>query len=260
MLVLLSPAKNLNFEEMPLALDKTAPRLKKDTAELIRRTKTLSRSEIGSLMKLSDDLSNLNFERYQALAKGLPDDDAQPALLAFNGDVYRGFDARNAPLETLRYAQSNVRILSGLYGLLRPMDMIHPYRLEMGTRLKTKRGKNLYDFWGEKITGLINSDLKNSGRPVINLASNEYFSSVKKKHLDAPVLEMVFREEKDEKSKVISFYAKYARGLMARWICDNKITSEEALKTFALDGYSYNEALSTKTKYVFSRPQPDPKS
>ena len=260
MLVLLSPAKNLNFEEMPVALDKTAPRLETDTAELIQRTKKLSRSEIGSLMKLSDDLSNLNFERYQALAKGMSEEEAQPALLAFNGDVYRGFDARNASTETLHYAQSNLRILSGLYGLLRPMDLIHPYRLEMGTRLNTKRGQNLYDFWGEKITDLINSDLKSAGGPVINLASNEYFSSVKKKHLDAPVLEMVFREEKDGKSRVISFYAKYARGLMARWICDNKITSEDSLKTFALEGYSYNEALSTNTKYVFNRPQPDPKS
>ena len=260
MLVLLSPAKNLNFDPSLEEVSPTKPRLEKDTAQLIKRTKRLSRTKIASLMSLSSDLSNLNYERYQALAQGMPETEAKPALLAFNGDVYRGFDAKTADTETLNWAQKHVRILSGLYGLLRPLDMIHPYRLEMGTRLDTRRGETLYDFWGDRITKLVNDDLKEADGPVVNLASNEYFSSIKKNALKSPVLQIDFREEKDGKSKVISFYAKYARGLMARWICDNQITSQNEVKTFTLDGYSYNPETSTDTKYVFSRPQPAPKS
>ncbi|MAI89494.1 peroxide stress protein YaaA [Ponticaulis sp.] len=260
MIILLSPAKNLNFEAEIPEIPHTEPRLQTDTSELLKRTKKLSRQDIASLMKLSADLSDLNFERYQALSKGLPEDEAKPALYAFNGDVYRGFDAASMSAKTAEWAQDHVRILSGLYGLLRPMDLIHPYRLEMGTRLDTKRGANLYEFWGEKITTLINDDMRGAEGPVVNLASNEYFSSVKKSKLNQSVIDVAFKEETGEKSKIISFYAKFARGLMARWICDNRITDPEDLKTFSEAGYSFAPAVSNSKLLTFTRPRPDPKA
>lgn len=238
----------------------TSPRLAADTSVLLRRTKSLSRSDLSRLMDISDTLADLNYHRFQALAGGLPETDSKPAILAFNGDVYRGLDASSLDQDELDWAQSHLRILSGLYGLLRPLDGIHPYRLEMGTRLNTRRGETLYDFWGDRISKLINEDLSGQQQVILNLASNEYFKAVKTSKLKAPVVSVDFREEKDGQSKVISFYAKYARGLMARWAIENRAESPEALKSFAVDGYTFQSDQSDDGKLVFSRPQPDPKA
>ena len=260
MLILLSPAKNLNFERTVETADLTQPRLTKDTEQLVKRAKRLSRAKLRQLMDISEDLSDLNYHRFQAMAEGLPDSDARPALTAFNGDVYRGLDAETLSDDDIAFAQDHLRILSGLYGLLRPLDVIHPYRLEMGTRLDTRRGDTLYDFWGDRISKLINEDLSVGEGPVVNLASNEYFTAVKKKALATDVIDVVFREEKDGKSRVISFYAKYARGLMARWIIQNRVSVPADLSKFNLDGYKRDNSASNGQKLVFSRPQPDPKS
>lgn len=260
MLILLSPAKNLNFDRTVEASTLTEPRLTKDTEQLIKRAKRLSRAKLRQLMDISKDLSDLNYHRFQALADGLPADDARPALTAFNGDVYRGLDAETLTEDDVAFAQDHLRILSGLYGLLRPLDVIHPYRLEMGTRLDTRRGDSLYDFWGDRISKLINEDLPAGDGPIVNLASNEYFTAVKKKALATGVIDVVLREEKDGKSRVISFYAKYARGLMARWIIQNRISDPSELSKFNLDGYQFDASGSTAQKLVFTRPQPDPKS
>ena len=260
MLILLSPAKNLNFERTVETADLTQPRLTKDTEQLVKRAKRLSRAKLRQLMDISEDLSDLNYHRFQAMAEGLPDSDARPALTAFNGDVYRGLDAETLSDDDIAFAQDHLRILSGLYGLLRPLDVIHPYRLEMGTRLDTRRGDTLYDFWGDRISKLINEDLSVGEGPVVNLASNEYFTAVKKKALATDVIDVVFREEKDGKSRVISFYAKYARGLMARWIIQNRVSDPADLSKFNLDGYKLDNSASNAQKLVFSRSQPDPKS
>ncbi len=260
MLVLLSPAKNLDFEPASLTVAPTQPRLEKDTAQLVTRAKRLSRSDLRGLMKISESLADLNYERFQKLAEGLSEDEAKPAALAFNGDVYRGLDASTLSDESLNWAQKHLRILSGLYGVLRPLDQIHPYRLEMGSKLSTRRGEDLYDFWGDRISKLLNEDLTDAAGPVLNLASKEYFSAVDKKALKADIVEVVFREEKDGMSKIISFYAKYARGLMARWIIDNRIERLEDVKAFDVDGYAFNAELSSDKSLVFCRPQPDPKS
>lgn len=260
MLILLSPAKNLNFDPVDREVELTRPRLEKETGLLIKRTKQLSRSEIKRLMKLSENLADLNYDRFQALASGLSDETAKPAAFAFNGDVYRGLQAATLSDRALAYADKHLRILSGLYGLLRPSDLIHPYRLEMGTRLNTKRGSNLYEFWDKQISHLINDDLKQAGGPVINLASNEYFSAVRKPALKSDVLDIDFRELKDGNSKVISFYAKYARGALARWIIDNEISTTDALKEYTGDGYKFQKEMSTNARIVFERPKPDPKT
>ena len=211
-------------------------------------------------MDISEQLADLNYERFQALAKGLPDNEAKPAIFAFNGDVYRGLDATSLGHDDLDWAQDHLRMLSGLYGALRPFDLIHPYRLEMGSRLSTRRGNNLYDFWGDRISKLLNEDGIEPAEPVLNLASKEYFTAVKRKALKADVIEAVFREEQNGKSRIISFYAKYARGLMARWVIQNRVTQIELLKSFDLEGYRYDHSTSSAKQLVFTRPQPDPKS
>ncbi len=260
MIILLSPAKNLDFEPTARNLEKTAPRLDKDYSVLVKRTKQLSRSDLKSLMKISDQLADLNYVRFQALADGLPEDESKYAAFAFNGDVYRGLNAETLSDDDMLWAQSHLRILSGLYGILRPLDGIHPYRLEMGSRLSTKRGSNLYDFWDDKIAKQINHDLSEDDQFILNLASNEYFGAVKVKALNVPVLNVTFKEEKDGKSRIISFYAKYARGLMARWAIQNRVSDKEQLKTFNEDGYVFDADASNEKSFVFSRPQPSPKS
>ncbi|MFC6199802.1 peroxide stress protein YaaA [Ponticaulis profundi] len=260
MLILLSPAKNLDFEPAPQNLSKTSPRLSGETELLLKRTKSLSRSDLRSLMKLSENLADLNYERFQALSDGLPDSEAKQAILAFNGDVYRGLDAGTLQDNDLNWAQTHLRLLSGLYGVLRPMDSIHPYRLEMGTRLDTDRGATLYDFWGDRISKQLNEDMTEAEGPILNLASKEYFGAVNKKALKSSVIDVDFREVTDKGSKIISFYAKYARGLMARWVIENRITDASDLKTFDIDGYGYQADQSSAGKLVFSRPKPEPKS
>ena len=257
MLILLSPAKNLNFDPVPGLPAPTLPRLQADTAELLEVARTLSAGELARLMDLSPRLAELNRARFEVLDPEADGEGTREAVLAFNGDVYRGLDARTLDADAIAFAQTHVRILSGLYGLLRPLDAIMPYRLEMGTRLKTGRGTSLYDFWGSRIAGLVTADLEDhASRTVVNLASGEYAGALDRTALDAPVVDIQFREEQDGMSRVISFHAKYARGLMARYAIDHRIREPEALKAFDRAGYRHDAAASTPEQWVFSRPQP----
>ena len=201
-------------------------------------------------MMLSDKLSKLNFDRFQAFKTPFSLDNAKQALLAFKGDVYNGIDAPSLSLEDLNFAQNNVRMISGLYGVLRPLDLIQPYRLEMGTKLSNKNGSNLYDYWGSKITKVLNGDEKDL---IINLASNEYFKSIDKKILKAQILDIVFKEKKNDTYKVIGIYAKRARGLMVNYIIRNRITDPKSLKNFSDENYHYDEALSSDSSWVYIR-------
>lgn len=261
MLILLSPAKNMNFETAPDAPRATKPALLEHTRELSETTRKLTRAKLKSLMKISDNLADLNYERFQALKAGPGAEGAKLAALAFNGDVYLGLDAKSLGGDDLRFAQDHLRILSGLYGLLRPLDAIEPYRLEMGSKLKNSRGATLYDFWGEKIAAEINKGLKgHEDKTVVNLASNEYFSAVDAGALKATVVTPVFKEEKDGKLRQLQFFAKRARGLMARWAVENRITRAEALKDFDVNGYRFQGDGSDERTWLFSRPQPPKKS
>ena len=252
MLIVLSPAKSLDLESPPTTQERTTPRFIDDAAELIRVLKPKSPAEIGALMDISDQLSVLNVTRY---ADWHPDHAAaRQAIMSFDGDVYTGLAARTLGKQALGYVRDRVRILSGLYGVLRPLDAMHPYRLEMGTRLANPRGKDLYAFWGERVTAALNADPKEAGAPVlVNLASEEYFKSVKPKLLDVPVVTPVFEDWKSGKYKIISFFAKRARGMMARHAAEQGITDVERLKDFDVDGYAYDEAVSTDKSWVFRR-------
>jgi uncharacterized protein len=257
MLILLSPAKDLDYTPSTLDLQRTTPRMSSDIAALSKVTAKLKRADIAKLMHLSDNLADLNWHRFQAFDPALDGEDVLQAALAFNGDVYQGLSARTLSGEDLNWAQDHVRILSGLYGLLRPLDAIAPYRLEMGTKLKTKRGARLYDFWGSRISKLLNDDLAHDNTPVvINLASTEYFSAVNKKALNARIITCHFKEVQDNKARVLSFYAKKARGMMARFAIENRLGDPENLKAFDLEGYRYDPSCSKSDDWVFCRPQP----
>lgn len=252
MLIVLSPAKSLDLETPPTTSLHSTPDFLDHSAQLIARMRQFSPAEVGSLMGISDALSALNVARYASWTPQL--DDARQAIMAFNGDVYAGFEARSLQPAQLDYAQSRVRILSGLYGLLRPLDLIHPHRLEMGTRLSTARGKDLYAFWGDTITNGLNRTAKEQGAKVlVNLASEEYFKSVKPRQLDVPVIAPVFEDWKNGKYKIISFYAKRARGMLARYAAVNQIRDPEQLKQFDVDGYAYVPQASNDTSWVFRR-------
>ncbi|MEO1135101.1 MAG: peroxide stress protein YaaA [Pseudomonadota bacterium] len=260
MLILLSPAKNLNFDDAPGAPRATKPVFAKDTGELSATAAKLTRSKIKSLMGISDKLADLNYERFQAFAPNGKSESLKQAALAFNGDVYLGLDADTLSKDDLKFTQDHVRILSGLYGLLRPLDAIQPYRLEMGSKLKNPRGRDLYDFWGDKIAKEIDKALKShEDKTVVNLASNEYFSAVDKNALKAPVVTPVFKDVKNGKARTLMFFAKRARGSMARWAAQNRIERAEDLKGFDVDGYKFKAGDSTDDLWVFSRPQPAPK-
>lgn len=252
MLIVISPAKSLDLDSPPTTLERTTPRFIDDAAELIRVLKPKSPAEIGALMDISDQLSVLNVTRY---ADWHPDHGgARQAIMSFDGDVYTGLAARTLDAQALGYVRDRVRILSGLYGVLRPLDAMHPYRLEMGTRLANPRGKDLYAFWGERVTAALNADLKDAGAPVlVNLASEEYFKSVKPKLLDVPVVTPVFEDWKNGKYKIISFFAKRARGMMARYAAEGGITDVELLKDFDVDGYAFEPGVSTDKSWVFRR-------
>ena len=259
MLIVLSPAKSLDLDSPPTTLDATTPRFIDHAAELINVLKTWSPSQVGELMRISDPLAVLNVTRY---ADWHPDHaGARQAIMSFDGDVYTGLDARSLDGAALGYVQRRVRILSGLYGLLRPLDRMHPYRLEMGTRLQNPRGKDLYTFWGEAITAALNADLADlagtaaqGGVPaLVNLASEEYFKSVKPKVLEVPVITPVFEDWKGGKYKIISFYAKRARGMMARYAAEQGITDPEQLKDFDVDGYGFDAQASGEREWVFRR-------
>ncbi len=256
MLMVISPAKSLNFEPAAKAA-MTLPRMRDDTAQLARTAKRLRIKDLRGLMSISDDLARLNRERFQAFdADG---EDGVQAAFAFNGDVYLGLRARELDKPSLNWAQDHLRILSGLYGLLRPLDVIQPYRLEMGVRLKTRRGASLYDFWGPRIAEQLNADAEGQSHPgLVNLASQEYFGGVDLTALRLPVVTCNFLEEKDGEARMLSFFAKRARGAMARFAIDHRIDRAEGLKAFDGDGYRFIKSLSTDSEWVFSRPQPPP--
>ncbi|WP_018969638.1 peroxide stress protein YaaA [Rubritalea marina] len=254
MIILLSPAKSLDYSSEFPATESSLPRLIDDSEELVQRLRQLSEAELGSLMSISDKLATLNVERYVQWERDFTQENSRPALFAFTGDVYQGIDFASWSAEEFDAAQQSIRILSGLYGVLRPLDAMQPYRLEMGTKLENARGKNLYEFWGNKVTELLNQDLENSGSSlVVNLASNEYFKSVKKKSLNGELVSPVFKDEKNGTYKVISFYAKKARGMMADYIVRHGITEVAQLKGFNTAGYYYDEASSKPDAPVFLR-------
>ena len=256
MIIVLSPAKSLDYETPPHVKKHTIPDFVDDAAELIGGLRRLSPQQIATLMSISDPLAQLNFQRYAEWSPEFGTHNAKQAVLAFNGDVYEGFDAKTLSSADLDYAQKHVRVLSGLYGLLRPLDLLQPYRLEMGTRFANGRGKDLYAFWGERITHALNAQLKkNAGasRVLVNCASGEYFKSVRPKLLDAPVITPVFEDWKGGRYKIISFHAKRARGLMARYAVENRLDAPEALQGFDAEGYGFDADASNDSTYVFRR-------
>lgn len=249
MITVISPAKNLDYETPAHIQTHTQPELLDYSEELIAVCKELSLQQIASLMKLSDKLAGLNVARYVQWSQPFTQENAKQAVLAFNGDVYTGLDAASLPHSDLEYAQNHLRILSGLYGVLKPLDLMQPYRLEMGTKLDNARGKNLYEFWGGVIANKLNETLQEQDAEyLVNLASNEYFKAVDKKLLNAKIITPVFKDCKNGQYKVISFYAKKARGMMARFLVENKVTTLGDLIKFNVAGYEYSEQLSKKAE------------
>lgn len=254
MLFLLSPAKSLDYDSPGPAVAPTQPLFMKDAAELIAVLRPKPPQEIAELMSLSDKLAALNVARYEAWRPEASSANARAAVLAFDGDVYDGLAARQMRPEDLQWAQAHLCILSGLYGVLRPLDLMQPYRLEMGTRLANARGKDLYDFWRAPIAAYLNERLAADATPVVvNLASQEYFKAVDTQALKARVVECVFEDEKDGKYKIISFFAKRARGLMARWAIEHRATLPRQLEAFDLDGYAFAPSASSADRLVFRR-------
>lgn len=254
MLMVVSPAKNLDYETPPSTKQSTQPDLLDQAEILMQDLRKLAPQDLSQLMSISDKLGTLNFDRNQAWAQPFTTDNAKQAVLAFNGDVYSGLDAPNFTAADFKYAQKHLRILSGLYGLLKPLDLMQAYRLEMGTKFANQRGANLYEFWGEIVTEALNQQLKkNKSEILLNLASNEYFKVVKPKLLNAEIIAPAFKDWKNGQYKIISFYAKKARGLMAAYVIKNQITDAESLKKFDSDGYYYNTDLSTDKQWVFTR-------
>jgi cytoplasmic iron level regulating protein YaaA (DUF328/UPF0246 family) len=254
MLFLLSPAKSLDYDTPLQGQPHTAPLFVKESKALIDVLRTQSPQQIAELMDLSDKLSALNVARYQAWSSRATEKNARQAALAFDGDVYGGLEARSMAAEDLTWAQEHVCILSGLYGVLRPLDLMQAYRLEMGTQLPNPGGKNLYAFWGSKISEYLNKRLRSDASPVvINLASNEYFKAVDTKALKAQVVECVFQEYKAGQYKIVSFFAKRARGLMARYATLNRLTHVDQLSAFDSEGYAFDAKASTPLKLVFRR-------
>jgi cytoplasmic iron level regulating protein YaaA (DUF328/UPF0246 family) len=252
MLIVLSPAKSLDFETRPTTKLTTTPDMLERSSVLIDVLRGYSPGQLAELMDLSDPLAMLNVARYATWST--EPKDARQAIMAFNGDVYTGFDARSLKPKALGYAQAHVRILSGLYGVLRPFDLIHPHRLEMGSRLPTSDAKDLYGFWGDSVTARLNEAIAANGAEVlVNLASEEYFKSVRPKLLPVPVISPVFEDWKNGKYKVISFFAKRARGMMARYAAEKGITDAEKLKKFKVDGYAFSKRDSTATSWIFRR-------
>ena len=257
MLTLLSPAKKLNMDPAETGVPITQPRLRDDMKEIATVAKAQTAADLKRLMHISDKLATMNFERFQAFNLENKSNSAKPAGLAFDGDVYWGLEADSLSEDALSYAQEHLRILSGLYGVLRPMDAIQPYRLEMGTKMANGRGKSLYDFWGTRISDRLNEDLAgHADKTVVNLASNEYFKAVDSQALGRTVIGAKFLNVKDGESRSLMYYAKHARGSMARWIMENRIDQAEGLKDFDADGYRLDASASTEEELVFSRPQP----
>lgn len=256
MLVIISPAKTLDYES-PLATERfTQPELLDQSQKLIKICRKLTPAQISGLMHISDKLAGLNAARFGEWQPDFTPDNARQALLAFKGDVYTGLQAQDFSEEDFDFAQQHLRMLSGLYGVLRPLDLMMPYRLEMGIKLENPQGKDLYSFWGDRITEKLNQALEQQGDDVVvNLASDEYFKSVKPAKLRGSLIKPVFLDEKNGKYKVISFYAKKTRGLMSRFIIKNRLSRSEQLVDFNLEGYAFDEAASAGNELVFKRPE-----
>lgn len=253
MIILLSPAKSLDHH--PIAnVARTQSRFKKETSELATIMKRQTEKDLKALMHISDKLAALNVARFKSFTNSHTEKNAKQAMFAFTGDVYQGLDAGSFTTKEIAFAQTHLRMLSGFYGLLRPLDVIQPYRLEMGTKLENKKGENLYAFWGSSIAKKINEDLKLSGgKAIINLASQEYFKAVDINTLKGTIYNVQFLEDRDGQFKFVSFSAKKARGFMTKYIVKNKIVNPEKIKEFNLEGYSYNTDLSADLDWVFTR-------
>ncbi|WP_390911530.1 peroxide stress protein YaaA [Pseudosulfitobacter sp. SM2401] len=255
MLVVISPAKRLDWAERDVAA--TAPDFQDDAISLARTARNLTLGNLKGLMHLSDDLARLNRDRFKAFQDAPTDDVTRPAALAFAGDTYQGLEAGTLDADEMAYAQDHLRILSGLYGVLRPLDSIQAYRLEMGSRLKTRRGGNLYDYWRDDLSKALNTQGAATGSDVlVNCASQEYFGAVALKALKLRVVTPAFMEDKGQGPKIVSFFAKKARGAMARYMVQNRLKDVAALQDFDIGGYSYQPDLSTPDKPVFVRPYP----
>ena len=255
MLVVISPAKRLDWSERDV--ETTAPLMQDDAVRLARTARNLTLGKLKALMDLSDDLARLNRDRFQAFADAPDAETTRPAIYAFAGDTYQGLDAGSLDAETLDYAQGRLRILSGLYGLLRPLDAIQPYRLEMGSRLKTRRGQSLYDYWRTDLAKALSAQAEDTGTDLlVNCASQEYFGAVPEKALKPKVITPVFMEDKGQGPKIVSFFAKRARGAMARHILENRAVDVDGVKSFDTDGYTYRPELSDDARLVFVRPYP----
>lgn len=256
MLTVVSPAKTLDYESALPTDEFTRPAHIKRSKLLINRLRDFSALDLAELQHVSGKIAELNFERNHAWKTPFNLNNSRQALFAFKGDVYTGLDAYSMSQQNIRFAQDHLRILSGLYGLLRPLDLMKPYRLEMGTRLSTAEGSNLYEFWDMQITDAINRQLRAiKSKTLINLASNEYFKAVKSKNVRAQIITPTFKDYKNGEYKMIGFFAKKARGLMSRYIIDNEITDPEAIKHFDVEGYAYNPSMSNEHKWVFTRRQ-----
>ena len=254
MLIVISPAKTLDYETPSRTKVFTLPDYLDNSQELISRLRQLSSLDISELMKVSTNIADLNFDRYESWNKSFTEKNGKQAVLAFKGDVYTGLNAETFNAKDFNFAQKHLRILSGLYGLLRPLDLMQPYRLEMGTRLNTDHGKNLYEFWGSTITEGLNAQLKKTkSDTLINLASNEYFKAVKVKELNGEIITPAFKEFKDGDYKMIGIYAKKARGMLSRYIIKHRLTDPEDIKAFDEEGYTFSKKLSKGNTWVFSR-------
>jgi len=260
MLIVVSPAKTLDYTTPPKTRKFTLPDYLDDSAELIHRMREFSSLDISELMKVSTKIADLNFDRFEAWNKKFTEKNAKQAVLAFKGDVYTGLDAESFTAKDFSFAQKHFRMLSGLYGLLRPLDLMQAYRLEMGTKLSTDRGKNLYEFWGDEVTEGLNFQLKKiNSKYLINLASNEYFKVVKPKVLKGEIITPAFKELKNGDYKMIGVYAKKARGLLSRYIIQNQLSDIEDIKSFDVEGYKFNKKVSKGNNWVFTRKIPNTK-
>ncbi|PSB92167.1 peroxide stress protein YaaA [Candidatus Pandoraea novymonadis] len=256
MIILLSPAKTLDYETPSQVKTHTVPQFIEEAAELIEGLRTLSPEQISSLMRISASLAAINFSRYAEWTRNFDANNAKQAILAFNGDVYEGLSARTLSAVQLEFAQNHLRIFSGLYGVLRPLDLLKPYRLEMGTRFANSRGRDLYTFWSERVTHSLNAlllEYQPSRRVLVNLASQEYFKVVNRRIVDAPVITPVFEDWKGGKYKIISFYTKRARGMMARFAIENSISDIHQLKNFCSEGYVFDVNVSSEALWIFRR-------
>ncbi len=252
MKIIISPAKSLDFESKAPTTLHTKPQFIEESLKLNKKLKTLSRSKLSELMKISDDLASLNYERNQTWEPPFTLDNAKQAIYSFTGEVFRGIDATTISTDKLDELQSRLRIISGLYGLLKPLDLIQPYRLEMGTKLKVGKTENLYKFWGDSLANVLNEELEDD-ELFVNLASTEYFKAIPKKVLKVPMIVPVFKDFKNGQYKTIMTFAKKARGLMVRYLIENNVDSIDGIKGFNVDGYQFAEEMSKDNELVFTR-------